>query len=124
MPFHDLAELDYRNIIKTFQSVFPHTTLWFTGGSHSFLVATPTPLAREDILALQAQIDATGVADDLESAQRVAADYLMDEQQVRQYTAQARIVSDDNAFFLPALDMDRILTSFEAYLPLTQTKVK
>jgi len=46
LPFHDLSSQDFRDIIKTFQSVFPHTSLWYTGGIHSFLVATPRPLTR------------------------------------------------------------------------------
>src|SRR5262249_59065714 len=32
LPFHDLSSQDFRDIVKTFQSVFPHTSLWYTGG--------------------------------------------------------------------------------------------
>jgi spermidine synthase len=116
LPFHDLKESDYRAIIKTFQQQFPHTSLWFTGGTHTFLVATPTTLSKDDILALQGRIDQLGIADDLQSAQRLAEDFIMDEQQVRQYVADAAIVTDDRAFFVPAQDMQRILDSFVPYM--------
>jgi len=32
LPIHNLAHADYRTILKTFQTVFPDTTLWFTNG--------------------------------------------------------------------------------------------
>lgn len=124
LPFHDLSEQDYRNIIKTFQSVFPHTTLWFTGGTHTFLVATPAPLTIEQIRALQPRIDAVGIADDLVSADRLAADLLMDEDEVRNYTTGASIVTDDNAFFIPAQDRERILASFEPYVEVAAEQAK
>jgi spermidine synthase len=116
LPFHDLSEPDYRNVIKTFQSVFPHTTLWFTGGSHTFLVGTPERLARADIMALGPRIEALGISDDLIGAERLAEDFLMDEDELRAYAANASIVTDDNAFFLPAQDMDSILESLMPYL--------
>jgi spermidine synthase len=121
LPFHDLAEDDYRSIIKTFQSVFPHTTVWFTGGTHSFLVGTPGPLSRDDILALQPRITELGISDDLISATRLAEDLLMREDEVREYVAGYDIVHDDHAFFIPAQHMDRILASFEPYLRLAGT---
>ena len=30
LPLHALAPVDYKTIVKTFQSVFPETTIWFT----------------------------------------------------------------------------------------------
>lgn len=116
LPFHDLSQSDYRDIIKTFQSVFPHTTLWFTGGTHTFLVATPNTLTRADIVALEPRIKQLGIADDIQSAQRLSEDLLLDEDAVRQYTADARIVTDDRAFFVPSPDMEQILQSFVPYM--------
>ena len=124
LPFHDLAEQDYRNIIATFQSVFPHTTLWFTGGSHTFLVGTPRPLSKADIAGLDSRIKAMGIADDLVSGQRLAEDLLLEEDGVKKYVAGAHVVDDDHAFFLPALDMDRILASFAPYTQPAQAPQK
>ena len=121
VPFHDLAYEDYRAIIRTFQSVFPHTSLWYTGGTHSFLVATPQRLTRADIAALDAGIQAAGIADDLGGAQ-LASDFLMDEDGVAAYATGAPIVTDDTAFFIPAKDMTAILQSFGPYTQIGQAQ--
>jgi spermidine synthase len=122
LPFHDLSSQDYRDIVKTFQSVFPHTSLWYTGGTHSFLVATPQPLTRAQVAALDTRIQAAGVADDLGDAQKLAADMLMGEEAVARYVASARIVTDDRAFFIPAKDSDAILAGWEPYVQLGQAQ--
>ncbi|HZB95111.1 MAG TPA: hypothetical protein VE268_04040, partial [Herpetosiphonaceae bacterium] len=106
------------------QSVFPHTTLWFTGGSHTFLVGTPRPLSKADIAGLDSRIKAMGIADDLVSGQRLAEDLLMEEDGVKKYVAGAHVVDDDHAFFLPALDTDRILASFAPYTQPAQAPQK
>jgi spermidine synthase len=120
LPFHDLAQSDYRDIIKTFGSVFPHTTLWYTGGSHTFLVATPEPLTRDQVRAMAAQLDAQGFAGDLGGPQNVVNDFLMDEAAVARYTEGAHIVTDDRAFFMPSKDYDAIVQSFEPYVQAGQ----
>jgi spermidine synthase len=122
LPFHDLSSHDFRDIVKTFQSVFPHTSLWYTGGTHSFLVATPQPLTRAEIAGLDPRIKAEGIADDLGDARQLAGDMLMDEGAVAQYVNGARIVTDDNAFFIPARDMDAILQSFAPYAQVGQAQ--
>lgn len=115
LPFHDLAESDYRDIIRTFQSVFPHTTLWYTGATHSFLVATPQPLTREQVLALDTRLKESVAGIDLGDARLLAADFIMTEQEVAEFSANARIVTDDRAFFIPAMDRELILAELEPY---------
>ncbi len=115
LPFHDLAERDYRDIIHTFQSVFPHTTLWYTGATHSFLVATPQPLTREQVLALDTRLKESTAGTDLGDGRLLAADFIMTEQEVAEFAANARIVTDDRAFFIPAMDRERILAELEPY---------
>ncbi|HET9224448.1 MAG TPA: fused MFS/spermidine synthase, partial [Roseiflexaceae bacterium] len=115
LPFHDLASQDFRDIVKTFQGSFPHTTLWYTGGSHTFLVATPRPLTRADVLGLEAQLSASDAGADLGDSRKLASDLLMEEDAVARYTAGARVVTDDDAFFLPAKDEAVILRSFAPY---------
>ncbi|HEU5088019.1 MAG TPA: fused MFS/spermidine synthase, partial [Roseiflexaceae bacterium] len=78
LPFHDLAREDYRSIVGTFRNVFPHTTLFYTGGVHTFLVATPQPLTRDQVAALDSRIQALGIGDDLGDGARLAGDMLMD----------------------------------------------
>jgi spermidine synthase len=122
LPFHDLSSGDFRDIVKTFQSTFPHTSLWYTGGVHTFLVATPRPLTRDEVVALDAQLKATGADVDLGDGRKLAGDLLMEEAAIAQYAADARIVTDDSAFFIPAKDMDTILASFAPYVQVVQAQ--
>lgn len=115
LPFHDLSERDYHDIIHTFQRVFPHTTLWYTGAAHSFLVATPYPLTRDQILALDAQLKQSAAGADLGDSQLLAADLMMHEEEVAAFAANGRVVRDDRAFFIPAMDRERILAALEPY---------
>jgi spermidine synthase len=115
LPFHDLSQRDYRAIIATFRSVFPNTTLWYTGGTHSFLLATPKPLTRADVLALDAALRNGPASADLGDGTRLASDLLMETAEVDAYVAGARIVTDDTAFFIPSRDMDAIMRSFQPY---------
>lgn len=101
--------------IHTFQRVFPHTTLWYTGAAHSFLVATPYPLTRDQILALDAQLKQSAAGADLGDSQLLAADLMMHEEEVAAFAANGRVVRDDRAFFIPAMDRERILAALEPY---------
>jgi spermidine synthase len=120
LPFHDLSSQDYRDIVKTFQIAFPHTTLWYTGGPHTFLVATPQPLTRAEVLALDEQLAASDAGVDLGDSRKLAGDLLMEEAAVTKYVAGAREVTDDSAFFIPAKDDEAILRSFAPYAQVGQ----
>jgi spermidine synthase len=120
LPFHDLSSQDFRAIVKTFQSVFPHTSLWYTGGIHSFMVATPQPLTRAQVLALGSRIEAAGIIDDLGDQQKLVGDFLMDEGAVARYVESAQLVTDDSAFFIPAKETDAILQSWAPYVQVGQ----
>jgi spermidine synthase len=120
LPFHDLASQDFQNIVKTFQNTFPHTSLWYTGGPHTFLLATPQPLTRAEVLGLDARLAASDAGADLGDSRKLASDLLMEEAAVAKYTAGARVVTDDSAFFLPAKDIEVILRSFAPYAQVGQ----
>jgi spermidine synthase len=45
LPFHGMDERQFVSIIKTFASVFPHTSLWREGEAYIVLLATPDSLA-------------------------------------------------------------------------------
>jgi len=113
LPIHDISKEDYISIIKTFQSVFPHTTLWYVGSTHTLLVATPHKLSTQEVLALDSLIDKRGIRDDLIDSRTLVSNYLMNEDQVRKYSSSGSIVTDDKAFFLPAMDDGVILQSFQ-----------
>jgi spermidine synthase/tetratricopeptide (TPR) repeat protein len=73
VPVHGLSIDEYKIILRTFQSVFPHTSLWITGGmeeqgqfvAYSLLVASPKPLSI-NVAQLQDRLDAEPVRRDLE----------------------------------------------------------
>lgn len=72
VPTHGLTIDEYKIILRTFQSVFPHTSLWVTSGMneqgqfevYSLLVATPKPL-RINVAQLRNRLDAKPVSLDL-----------------------------------------------------------
>lgn len=44
VPFHGMDEGQFVSIVRTFASVFPHTSLWREGDAYVVLLATPAPL--------------------------------------------------------------------------------
>ena len=93
--------------------VFPDATLWYTGGSHTLLLATPQP-ATDAWLAekLAAAQDNQVVTDDIGPALRLGSFLAMDEDELRQHTGEGSLVRDNNAYFSPHADeTERILAA-------------
>lgn len=116
LPFHNLREEDYKRILRTFQQVFPNATLWYTGGSHTLVLATPEPLtvARLRTAFLAAATNQI-VIDDL-GPPAVWPSYLaMDAEALRAYAGDGPLTTDNDAFFLP-YDEDnlRIMQTMQA----------
>ena len=74
VPIHGLRVEEFKIIIRTFQSVFPHSVLWITqganqygrmGGIYALLAGMPTPL-KIDVGKLHDRLDAEPVRRDLE----------------------------------------------------------
>ena len=105
MPFHSLLESDYKMILRTFAGVFPHATLWYTGGSHTLLVATHQPLTDADLERMAQMVERNPIAlADLERASLVRAYLAMDTATLRVYAGDGPLSTDDDAFFLPYAD--------------------
>ncbi|MCE7985553.1 MAG: spermine synthase [Caldilinea sp. CFX5] len=115
LPFHNLLEPEYQEILRTFQAVFPHATLWYTGGSHTTLVATPTRLTEEGLRALlQQAADQPTLTTDLGPATLLRAYWIMDEDALRTYAGDGPLATDDTAYFLPEdHDNERLLQMME-----------
>ncbi len=72
LPMVDLSVSEFKIILRTLQSVFPHTSVWLTCGADStagvrgdtFLVATPEPL-QINLEQLREKLAAPAVAKDL-----------------------------------------------------------
>lgn len=105
LPFHSMSEDDFRLILRTFQATFPHTVLWYTGGSHSIVMATPEPFGDADLQALLARIDDMPRArTDLGGGAAVAAHFALDSDQLAAYVGKGDIVRDRLVFFAPVAD--------------------
>jgi len=74
------------------------------------------------VLALQNSIAAAGVADDIGDARQLAGSFLMTEEAVTSYVRGARIITDDIAFFVPAIELETILASFKPYARVAPTR--
>jgi len=116
LPFHSLTEADYKSIMRTFRSVFPHTTLWYTGGSHTFLVATPQQLAEERLSsALSRAAEDPSVRKELGAPEEILAYLAFDEGALDDFVGSGPIVTDNNAFFLPSsAETMQIMASLQA----------
>jgi spermidine synthase len=115
LPFHDLSQDDYRKIIATFRSVFPNTTIWYGGGPHTFMLATPEPLEKDDIEDLESIMRARGVGDDLQDGELLRRAFLMEKEDVERYVSDAPIVHDDTAFFVPAIEVEQVLRGLSLF---------
>ena len=116
LPFHSLTEADYKAIMRTFRSVFPHATLWYTGGSHTFLLSTPQRLTEEALMnTLIRSLDNQIVLDDLGSPWMILGYWAWDEDELMAYVGPGALVMDNNAFFLPSnAETERILATMQA----------
>jgi spermidine synthase len=104
VPRHALDEADYRAIIRTASSVFPHTTLWFTGGTHTFVVATPERFTAASLKAALAEGAENPIVWDHLGPPAVIAGYLlMSETELATYVGAGRVVTDNNAYFIPSM---------------------
>jgi spermidine synthase len=102
VPLHSLAVADYLSILRTFQSVFPNAILWYTGGTHTLLLATPQELTREELeTLLRAVADNPTVQKDLGRPDQIPRYWIMNSGQLRQFAGKGSPVYDNNAFFLP-----------------------
>ncbi|MBE3145504.1 MAG: fused MFS/spermidine synthase, partial [Planctomycetes bacterium] len=110
LPIHSMAIADYKSILRTYQSVFPNTTLWYTGGSHTLVLATPTRLTKAELEdKLKAVSSQPEVLKDLGDAARIERHWIMNSDQLQQFIGTGRLVTDNNAYFLPInSDMEQL----------------
>ncbi|UCC10920.1 MAG: fused MFS/spermidine synthase [candidate division WOR-3 bacterium] len=92
LPLHRVTLEEFRSLIKTFASVFPHTTVWL-GFSHGIMVGSPTPL-KLDFSRTQQYL--TRLGDDiLDDPYNLAISLILDENAVRKLTREAQLNTDD-----------------------------
>jgi spermidine synthase len=113
LPMHALAPIDYKTILKTFQSVFPQTTLWFTN-EHTVMVGA-TDTFTIDVERLAERLRDSDVKKDLapfffDEVDSILASFVMGPQSVVDYTREATINTDDHPFVLSSEMRSRVNT--------------
>lgn len=107
LPLHNLSVEEFKIIVRTFQSVFPHTSLWVTQGfdergglvAYTLLAATPEPL-KIDMNKLRERLDVEAVRRDLEPFSLHTPAGFLDtfcsaEEQLRQWVGNGPVNTDD-----------------------------
>jgi tetratricopeptide (TPR) repeat protein len=107
LPFHNLTTQEFQIILKTFQSEFPHTSLWLTHAfdemgrfmKFSLVVGTPEPLSL-DYQNLKQELSITSVQKDLKywnlhTASGIMENFLSGEDRIREWTANVPINTDN-----------------------------
>ncbi|MHC5035598.1 MAG: fused MFS/spermidine synthase, partial [Planctomycetota bacterium] len=107
LPFHGLTVTEYKIILRTFQSVFPHTSMWFSQGvdetgqdiTYTLLVATPQELRIEMAQLVRRLADPAVKTDlqpwDLAEPVPLMANFLCGEEAVRQFVGEGPLNTDD-----------------------------
>jgi spermidine synthase len=136
LPFHLLSEEETRMTARTFQTVFPHTTLWLSPlRHHGVLVGTIQPL-RIDVQEVRRRLALETTQEELAPMQVTELlDFLswfvMDEDALADYAGETRLNTDDHPYleFSPAMaffvagrfqvqNLARFQESRESVLPL------
>ena len=101
LPFHGLPPDDYKTIVRTFQHVFPHTTLW-RSNNYSIMVGTMQPqaidweLLNEKMAPPRVHRSLEGI--DLGNAFALLNTLVMDEVALRRYVGEGPLNTDDHPY--------------------------
>ena len=99
-PYHGLAPDQYQTILRTFQHSFPHTSVWSVGEAYSLLVATEKPLSIDFMelgkLLYQPNINKNLAVVGLDDIVEVLGHFIMGEDQLRKFTGEGPIITDDS----------------------------
>jgi len=110
LPPNAITELEYQSLIKTFQLVFPHSSLWYVNPSHMLLMATPQPF-KIDLAVLLERINRQEIRNDLvevnlDDPYELLSCFIMAEDDLQRYGVSAPVNSDD----LPYIEFSRELS--------------
>jgi spermidine synthase len=102
LPVHSGSPESYCTIVKTFQTVFPHTSIWFTR-DYTLLIGTPEPLSIS-YPELVEKLSVESIREDLEpycldNPLELLDCFLMGEASVRRMVVDATISTDNLPFY-------------------------
>ncbi len=101
LPFHGLPPDDYKTIVRTFQHIFPHATLW-RSNNYSIMVGTMQPqaidweLLNEKMAPPRVHRSLEGI--DLGNAFALLNTLVMDEVALRRYVGEGPLNTDDHPY--------------------------
>ncbi len=121
LPVHSGSAETYNTVVRTFQTVFPHTSIWQTK-DYTVLLGTPEPL-RIDYHELAAKLRRPEIAADLapwclDNPLELLDCFLMGPAAARTMSAGARVSTDDLPFYQfsdESLGSQPILTMLSAH---------
>jgi spermidine synthase len=101
LPYHGMTTNQYLGIVRTFNKVFPHTSLWTVGEGYSLLVAMPEPL-KIDFQGFLKKIMTTEIKDNLrmvglDNPFEILSYFTMAEKNVREMVSGSSLIMSDNA---------------------------
>ena len=101
LPFHGLPPDDYKTIVRTFQHVFPHATLW-RSNNYSIMVGTMQPQAI-DLEVLKSKMAPPRVHRSLENIDMgdvfaLLNSLVLDEIALRRYVGEGPLNTDDHPY--------------------------
>jgi spermidine synthase len=110
IPFHLLSDREVRMIAKTFMTVFPHTTLWFTPLRQYVILVGTRDRLEIDYASLSSKLEMPAVQRDLallnvSDPVDVLSLFVMGEEVLSQYVGDAALNTDNRPYleFTPAL---------------------
>jgi len=114
LPVHGLAPVDYKTIVKTFQTVFPDTTLWFTN-DYTILIGATKEL-RIDFALLSQRLQDKKIKEDLEKFNlgdpfSLLGSFIMGKESVIKYTENVQLNTDNYPFVQSAEKRNRMYTA-------------
>jgi len=100
LPFHGMDERQFTSIVRTFASVFPHTSIWREGQAYIVLLATPAPLTI-DFTAMADQLKQPTIRQalrpvDLDSPIDLLKSFSMGPEQIARMTETGTIIEDNS----------------------------
>ena len=101
LPFHGLTTEQYLGIMRTFSSVFDHTSIWRVGQGYTLLLSSPQPL-KIDFQSFLRKLAETKVQHDLRSAGldnpfELLGFFAMGEETLRKMLAGSEMVMTDDS---------------------------
>lgn len=98
LPLYQMAEKDFKTVIRTFQSVFPHATLWLTD-SDAILIGTADKL-NINYMMLERKFREEKIEEDMrmmyvDSIYQFLTFFMMDEKTLSKFAADAKLNTDD-----------------------------